>query len=82
MPLQIDNERRNQPETGINVRARNSLGGWEWIDVAALNKPSLLEWLKSKGGDNLYAENVVGILLGHGPFHNVVDQTKPETCAM
>jgi hypothetical protein len=31
-----------------------------------LDKESLLLWLRSRGGKNTYAEDVVGILLDHG----------------
>ena len=55
--------------TGIFVRALNN-GHWESVDIAHLTKESLLSWLKSRGGDNPYAENVVGVLLGHGNLHS------------
>lgn len=57
--------------TGIYVRAL-SLGQWSSVDIAALDARSLLQWLRSRGGDNPYAENTVGILLGHGPLHKEV----------
>jgi hypothetical protein len=56
--------------TGIYVRAMRPDGGYESVDLAYLDAPSLLGWLKSKGGDNPLAEDVVGILLGHGHLHN------------
>jgi hypothetical protein len=55
--------------TGIYVRARRPDGGWESVDLAYLDGPSLLWWLRSQGGDNRLAEDVVGILLGHGHLH-------------
>jgi len=35
-------------------------------DIIHLDKPSLREWLRSRDGENRMAEDVVGILLGHG----------------
>lgn len=72
MNLKIDQARRfrrGESTTGIYVRA---LDGTRWVscDICELDKASLLEWLKSRGGDNPWAEDVVGILLGHGHFHN------------
>lgn len=55
--------------TGIYVRAKNPDGEWKSVDIAVLDKPSLLRWLQSRGGDNRWAEDVVGILLGHGHLH-------------
>ena len=65
--LQISEARRGLGETGIFVRAQNSVGGWESVDIVELEKESLLAWLKSRGGDNPWAESVVLILLGHEP---------------
>jgi hypothetical protein len=50
--------------TGIYVRAQDDEGRWHSADVARLDEPSLTEWLRSRGGENLWAENVVRILLG------------------
>jgi hypothetical protein len=58
------------PETGIFVRAKNPDGKWRSVDIALLDKVSLLVWLKSRGGDNPWAEDVVGILLNHGHLHD------------
>jgi len=52
--------------TGIYVRALSPEGKWMSVDIALLDKESLLSWLRSRGGNNPWAENVVGILLGHG----------------
>lgn len=50
--------------TGILVRAR-----WEqrWVnaDIYWLTLDSLRRWLRSRGGDNPWAESVVEILLNH-----------------
>lgn len=56
--------------TGIYVRAQLPDGKWDAVDIIHLDKPSLLEWLRSRGGDNPWAEDVVGILLGHGHLHD------------
>ena len=68
MDLKVDAKRKQQFETGIFVRAKD---GEEWInaDISTLDKGSLLESLRSRGGDNPWAENVVGIFLEHGPLH-------------
>ena len=55
--------------TGIFVRAKYG-EHWDSYDIVHLTKESLLSWLKSRGGDNPYAENVVGVLLGHGNLHS------------
>lgn len=52
-------------ETGVVVRATLE-GVWGAHDIALLDGPSLFAWLRSRGGRNPYAENVVGHLLGHG----------------
>lgn len=51
--------------TGIYVRAQRNKK-WESVDIAELDAPSLLAWLRSRGGHNPLAEDVVGILFGHG----------------
>ena len=58
------------PETGIYVRAKRD-GKWESVDISELTAESLLQWLRSRDGDNPWAEDVVGILLGHGHLHHV-----------
>lgn len=64
------NDKKTWGSTGIFVRAQHETGKWESVDIVLLTKDSLLEWLKSRGGSNPYAEDVVGILLGHGHLHN------------
>jgi len=50
--------------TGIYVRAR--LGDkWGSHDIIELSLDSLRVWLRSRGGENEWAENVVCMLLGH-----------------
>ena len=72
--LQIDPQRAemadNFPKTGIFVRAKDQTGKHQSVDIALLNKASLLALLRSRGGQNEWAENTVGLLLGHGPFHD------------
>jgi hypothetical protein len=63
--LIIDPNRTDLPETGIFVRAKNTAGEWDSIDIAHLTRESLFDWLRSRGGDNPWAENTVAILLGH-----------------
>lgn len=50
--------------TGIYTRAKNPDGKWDSVDIAELDEPSLTEFLTGRGGDNLWAENVVRIMLG------------------
>lgn len=56
--------------TGIYVRAKE---GDRFVnaDIAQLDKASMLEWLRSRGGANEWAENTVGILLGYGLLHPI-----------
>ena len=72
--LHIDPQRavmaENFPRTGIFVRAKDQGGKHQSVDIALLNKASLLALLRSRGGRNEWAENMVGLLLGHGPFHD------------
>lgn len=75
MDLKVDLNRIKSEEfgeqgTGILVRARLD-GRWAAVDIIHLTKESLLEWLCSRGGNNPWAEDVVGILLGHGHLHNI-----------
>lgn len=55
--------------TNIFVRAQHDDGSWESVDIWVLDRGSLLEWLRSRGGNNVLAENVVGVLLEHGHLH-------------
>lgn len=67
--MQVDPERRDLSGTGLFVRAWD--GRWVSTDIATLDRQSLLTWLRSRGGDNPWAEDVVGILLGHGHLHGL-----------
>lgn len=65
-PLQVDPERwHNYADTGIYVRAQLPDGTWDSVDIIELTKDSLTQWLRSRGGENVWAENVVYLLLGH-----------------
>ena len=68
MELKVDPQRVGN-ETGILVRSLGVDGKWGAFDIAELTAESLLEWLKSRGGDNQMAEDTVGIILGHGHLH-------------
>jgi len=61
--LRVDPNRRDMG-TGIFVRAKNG-DSWVSADVSTLDTASLLTWLRSRGGSNLFAENTVLLLLGH-----------------
>lgn len=76
MKLTTDPEREHSPaNTGIYVRAwSESDDKFVNADIVHLDKDSLLHWLKSRGGDNPWAEDVVGILLGHGHLHTKGDE--------
>jgi hypothetical protein len=66
MELEIDPERVwLAGSTGIYVRAQNEHGRWVNADIATLTKESLITFLRSRGGENEWAESVVLILLGH-----------------
>ena len=61
--------------TGIYVRAIRPDGRADSVDIVMLDRPSLLRWLRSRGGHNPWAEDVVGILLGHG--HLTTEEEHP-----
>ena len=52
-------------ETGIYIRAEID-GKWESVDIGDERLPNeqVLAWLRSRGGDNILAENTVLLLLG------------------
>jgi hypothetical protein len=66
MELRTDPKRigRYQDKTGIVVRAKGPQG-FEPFDIAELSRASLLEWLRSRGEKNEWAESVVMYLLDH-----------------
>jgi len=52
--------------TAIYVRAKVPPDDrWESVDIILLDLPSLFIWLRSRGGDNKWAENTVALILGH-----------------
>jgi len=63
--LRVDPMRRNHPETGIYTRAYLMSGEVASVDIVHLDAASLLKWLRSRGGENKWAENCFGVLLGH-----------------
>lgn len=65
-------------ETGILVRAKMPDERWGNADIADLDAESLLRWLRSRGGENGWAEAVVYMLLGHGQedFQRAIDEVK------
>lgn len=69
MKLRVDPSRADLPHTGLYVRAEHE-GKIVTADISHIDKESLLVWLRSRDGDNPWAEDVVGILLGHGHLHN------------
>lgn len=60
--------------TGIYVRAMNAAGKWESVDMARLDRESLIQWMRSRGGDNKLAESLVLLLLDHEPLNEDVNQ--------
>ena len=58
--------RRSAYMTGIYVRA---LLGTQWgsFDIGTLQLASLKEWLRSRGGKNVWAEKTVATLLAWTP---------------
>ena len=66
LELKILADRKDRHDsTGIYVRAKNVEGKWGSYDIAELDRASLQAWLRSRGGENKWAESVVLILLGH-----------------
>ncbi len=53
------------PHTGIYVRAKDADGRWQSVDIATLDLESLRAWLRSRGGENEWAESTACMLLGH-----------------
>lgn len=54
-----------QDSSKIFVRAFDPSGKPVSVDIACLKLSSLLAWLRSRGGENEWAENAVAKLLGH-----------------
>ena len=69
---------RNQDMTRIYVRAKGPQG-YDIFDIGELRRDSLMAWLRSRGGGNTWAENVVLVLLGHATTEpNLFDREKRE----
>lgn len=66
-PYHADPKRIVVGPTAIFVRAVDGEGKWHSADIVTLDRDSLIRWLRSRGGKNLLAENVVLVLLGHEP---------------
>lgn len=64
MELRADPERVDLGSTGIYVRAKRG-EKYDSIDIIELDRDSLQTWLRSRGGENEWAESCVAILLGH-----------------
>lgn len=68
---------RENMHAGIHVRGiRASTCGLGMLDIAELDKGSLLRWLRSHdlAQGNPRAEDCVGMLLGHGPLHALEEE--------
>jgi hypothetical protein len=78
-PLRERLPEEEQPHTGLYIRALGVDGKWITADICMLDKESLLRWLRSRGGDNPWAEDVVGILLGHGHLHHYANSYETES---
>lgn len=61
--LRADPSRMHLPETHIPVRALNTEGRWDNIDISHLTAESLDEWLRSRNIE--WPIGVVKFLLGH-----------------
>lgn len=59
--------RKHLPETGVLVRAQKSDGTWTNADIVHLSPDSLLGFLRSRGGENEWAESLVFMLLAYTP---------------
>ena len=68
MELRTDEDREGEFDTGIYVRAKRADGAYGSVDIGELDKASLLTWMRSRGGENTWAEDCVGLLLTHGPL--------------
>lgn len=64
-------------ETGIYIRAQIE-GKWGAVDIGDERLPDkeVLEWLRSRGGENVWAENCALLLLGRKPISQEVTDEK------
>jgi len=67
-PKRVDPDRADlHGLTGFYCRAMN---GDKWVsaDIAELDRDSLRAFLRSRGGENLWAENIIAGLFRHEPW--------------
>jgi len=81
VPLRVEplrwEHREKFPGTGMFVRAVVPPDNrWESVDIEVLDLTSLMDWLRSRGGDNKWAENTVALMLGHKLEEGPVQATK------
>lgn len=76
LPYYIDFSRHGRTtRTNILVQAVERATGKTYdVDITVLTEESLLRYLRSTGGDNPLAENIVGVLLDHGNLHSRGEQ--------
>lgn len=67
MDLKIDPE-NDAAQTGLFVRAMAPDGKFGSYDIGLLDRESLITWLRSRGGENVFAENCVLVMLNHKPI--------------
>lgn len=76
--LVYDPKRLGTRDTMVKVKAhkRTSVNRYneelDTVDISALEEISLRNWLTTCG-DNPLAENIVGVLLGHGRLHALIN---------
>ena len=65
--LRVDQQREDNwsGRTGIFVRAKLPDDSFGSVDIGELDRASLHAWLRSRGGKNIWAENLVLELLEH-----------------
>lgn len=57
-------EHGDDPVTGIFVRAEDGTGRWHSVDMAVLDRPSLIEFIESRGEVSGWARGIILHLLG------------------
>lgn len=67
-PIRWSREGR-QVTTGIYVRARTPDGKEDAVDISMLSRGSLIQWLLSRGEDNIsWPISTILVMLGHEPW--------------
>ena len=69
-PHRADMGLKGGAETGIYVRATDDKNVPCSIDIVQLDRASLIAWLRSRGGRNVWAENVIMLIFGHTPIRD------------